>query len=568
MNKKNWPYLLILAGLCFLVYANSLTGAFISDDIPAIIDNPKISSPFYYLAEPTDLINSFCYLTAKNNPLPYHLTSILTHSIATILVFFFLNLFFKRESSLLAACLFAVHPVHTEAVAWISGRTYPVLAIFILIVYLLYHHAAGRMDKKLNTWAYVLCLAIFSYFSVKNFVFYALTPVMLVLSDIIFARWRRNWKLWLPFFIILAIRLIFAKAEISARLSYLGDLRGPVAVSGVNPVNNLVIVLFSHLYLLLWPLKLTLFHEPVNFSPLMVKAGFVALSILLVSLPFIFKKAKELFLAVVIFILFFSPLYSPVSISSMWVAERYLYFPAIALSIFAAFFYEKYLKVFGENRKRGALAIFLVLMLFYGARTVMRNEDWKSPEKFWHKTIEVSPESYSAYNALGLVYQQKAKFTDAITSFKKAAALNGRYALAYANLGNVYSTMGKLDEAVTVYNKALEINPKDTDVYYNLGNTYVGMGKLEDAATYLKKAIEINPQDAQALNNLGLIYIGMGKTEEPATAFKKAISIQPDYGAAYLNLCTFYSRQNKPDLAKEYCDKAAKLGYVPKKLSQ
>ena len=146
MLSKKHIYL-ILAFLCFLVYANSLNNAFISDDIPSIVKNPFISHPWRVWTDLAAFLNSLNYLVSGYNPFSYHLTNIIMHALVTILVFLFLNLFFKVEASFLAACLFAVHPIHTEAVTWISGRGYLINALFILGIYLLYQKATGLLQQ-------------------------------------------------------------------------------------------------------------------------------------------------------------------------------------------------------------------------------------------------------------------------------------------------------------------------------------------------------------------------------------------------------------------------------------
>ncbi|MFH0739379.1 MAG: hypothetical protein V2A59_05940, partial [Candidatus Omnitrophota bacterium] len=79
--------IIILFAACFLVYTNSLDGSFISDDIPAIARNPELTFPWRFWMEPASLLNSLNFLIAGHNPFTYHLTSVLLHSLNTILAF-------------------------------------------------------------------------------------------------------------------------------------------------------------------------------------------------------------------------------------------------------------------------------------------------------------------------------------------------------------------------------------------------------------------------------------------------------------------------------------------------
>ena len=182
MSSTGLRYYLALIGVCFLVYANSLNNAFVFDDISGILENPNIYQPFNHWYEPASLLNSLSYLIGKYNPFPFHLINIVLHALNTILVFLSLRLFFKVESSFISACLFALHPIHTEAVTWISGKSYIILSLFILAPLLLYYNATSTKESKsgLKITSYILSLLIFSYFIINHYGFYFTFPFFLV----------------------------------------------------------------------------------------------------------------------------------------------------------------------------------------------------------------------------------------------------------------------------------------------------------------------------------------------------------------------------------------------------
>lgn len=492
---------LILTALCFLVYANSLNNAFVSDDMPAIVNNPMISGPLHWL-HPVMLLNSLNYLTGGQNPFAYHLTNIILHCIAAILVFKFLNLFFGPMPGLLGAGLFAAHPVNAEAVGWISGRPYILLAIFILSAYFLYNSATGFTGKKnrFNPAHYLLSLLLFAYYLIENLYFYVLFPFFLVLSDFTFGRWRKNWRYWAPFLAILALRLILAKGIISWRISYVAKEAGAAGAAWSNPIYNMAYSLYSHAALLLWPAKLTLYHEPAVISRLTLKCTLVALSGLLILLPFIFKKAKEIFFALGIFILFLSPTYSPVMVA--WLAaERYLYFPSIALCMVFAFLYERY-SIRAEKLKTKSVAVlflFIFIISAFAARAVARNEDWKTPERLWRQTVLASPESPRAHNNMGDAFAQEGNLDAAIGEFKKAIELRPDYADAYHNLANIYQKQGSLEDAARFYKEAIRFNPELFESHFDLGLIYLNSGEIDAAVEHFKKAQELRPEDTDAL---------------------------------------------------------------------
>lgn len=496
---------LILAGLCFLVYANSLNNAFVSDDIPAILQNPLISRPLAYWLNPSLFLNSTDYLIGRTNPFTYHLTNIILHSIATILVFLFLRQFFKTEPSFLASALFAIHPIHTEAVTWISGRPYIVITIFTIITYLLYCQAIQARKRAKNiAWAwYLFSFGIFTYFMIGNFTFYFLVPFLLILSDITTKNSRNNWRWWLPFLAVALFRIILAKALISQRINFVArDLGG---ASWSNPFYNMVYSIFLNFSLLVWPAKLTLYHEPPVISSFLLKVEITLFAILVFALPFIFKKAKEIFLGILLFILFLAPTYSPIMVSWL-VAERYLYLPSITLCIFSAFFYNGYVSKAEKMRKKRAFILFVSIISAYAVRTVARNEDWKDAGRLWRQTVLASPNSPRTHNNMGDAYAQEGNSEGAIREFKKAIELKPNYADAYHNLANIYHRQGNLVEATKLYEQATAFNPELFESHFNLGIIYINKGDFTLAIKHLKAATAIRPDnvDVRAALNFAL----------------------------------------------------------------
>lgn len=369
--------IIILFAACFLVYTNSLDGSFISDDIPAIARNPELTFPWRFWMEPASLLNSLNFLIAGHNPFTYHLTSVLLHSLNTILAFFFLNIFFGLEASFLGALIFAVHPIHTEAVSWISGKPYLILFAFILGNTLLYQRAV-KDAKRSRPIAYLFTLVIFYYMTMRYYTYY-LFPFLLVLLDLTLGRVRRNWRLWLPFFILAAIRFAIIKFELIHRINLLSDGPG-VEPAWNNPILTVAHSLFSNLGLLLWPFKLTLYHEPITASGILLGCEVILLFVLIVSLIPIFKKERILFFALIFFILFISPTLSPIPISWM-IAERYLYLPSLSLSVFSALIYDRCASR-GPGLRNKILFLFVLIMAVYTLRTILRNEDWRDLKDF------------------------------------------------------------------------------------------------------------------------------------------------------------------------------------------
>ena len=458
----------ILAMACLLVYGNSLNNAFVSDDIPAILTNPRIQHTLSCWNEPQSFLNSLIYNISGFKVFPYHLANLILHFINTILVFALLSLFFKTQASFLGALLFAVHPAHAEAVSWISGRGYLTLAFFLLVSYLSYYKSSYQ--GKFKFWFYFLSLGAFSYYLIGSFAFFIPLPFFIILSDIIFNRWRANWKLWVPFLSLAILRIILIGELLPQRIAYVTNYLGSEAIWR-NPIPPFIYSVFSHFRILIWPVRLTFYYEPVVFYPLTIWAGLGMLIIFHFFLPGLFRRSKIVFLGIGMFILFLAPTYSPFPVATV-VAERYAYFPSISLSILAAFFYQVYSEKEGKGMRRWVTVLFIFIIGLCAGRTIIRNADWKDSRSLFKATLNVSPESPSGHNGMGAVYFHDGDIDRAIAEFTRAIELKSNYAMAYCNRGVAYYNKRDLARAISDFSAAIKLKDDYAEAYHSRALAY------------------------------------------------------------------------------------------------
>jgi len=480
----------ILAMACLLVYGNSLNNAFVSDDIPAILNNPRIQLSLSSWSEPQSFLNSLIYNIAGFNTVLYHLASVILHLINTLLVFVLLNLFFKTQASFLGALLFAVHPAHAEAVAWISGRGYLILAFFLLVVYLSYYKSSCQ--EKFKPRFYFLSLGAFSYYLIGSFAFFIPLPFFIILSDIIFNRWRKNWKLWMPFLLLVILRIILIGELLPHRIAYVTNYLGGEAIWR-NPIPPFVYSTFSHLWLLIWPVGLTFYYEPIVFYPLAIWIGFSILAISACFLPYLFKKSKSVLLGIIVFILFLAPTYSPFPVATV-VAERYAYFPSVFLSILAAFFYQEYSEKESKGMRRWVTVLFIFIIGLYAGRTIIRNSDWKDSRSLFKATLNVSSESPSGHNGMAAVYFHDGDLDRAIAEFTRAIELKADYAMAYCNRGVAYYNKGDLARAISDFSAAIKLKADYAEAYHSRAVAYFSSREYDKSREDVRKLEELGCQ--------------------------------------------------------------------------
>jgi len=152
--RRNWKIFAFLGFLVVAVYWNSLGNDFLSDDIPIIRDNPEIRQLdiqknlglwlLYFRAFTVTLTYKFFGL----NPVFYRLPSVVLHLGSTWLIFILLGLFFETPLPFFVAGIFAVHPILTEAITWISGAPYSNSTFFLLLSLLLYLTSNKKFSLK------------------------------------------------------------------------------------------------------------------------------------------------------------------------------------------------------------------------------------------------------------------------------------------------------------------------------------------------------------------------------------------------------------------------------------
>lgn len=500
--RENRVALAFLAALVLAVYANSFGNGFVSDDINGFAKNPDVGKFSLISASPLHFslpafFQFIAYHIGGMHPLTFRAVNILFHLGNATLIYILLSLSMDKRIAIIAAAIFAVHPIHIEAVSWISGSPYSISAFFFLLSFLFYLFSESA--KKYFPYSVIFfVLSIFA--SEKAMALF----LVFALYEFTFGSLKQNWKRILPFFSISIFLIILYVSKIGSRVSDVGSMSYQQGGGGMyNSFVQIPVAVGTYLKLILWPAKLTLYQTEMSFS----RGQYVVL--LLIFLSFLgalfwsWRKNKDVFFWLAFFPVTLLPTLTPFKISWL-VAERYVYLGTLGIIVVAALALSKILK-FGENGKMAGYFLLILIVGMLSARTIIRNKDWKSEDTLWIATAQVAPSGQQIHNNLGDVYARQGDMQKAIEEFKTAIAINPNYADAYHNLGNTYQTMGQLDAAVENYQTALSINPNLWQSYQNLAAIYFNAGQFDLAEENIKKALEVNPGDQNIQNALKYI---------------------------------------------------------------
>ncbi len=503
----------------------------------------------------------------NGNPFGFHLTVLLFHLGSTLLVFL-LSLHLLRDHpqqtwvSVVSSSIFAVHPIHTENVAWMAGRSDTIPAFLMLLSMLCY---AKYLEKRGEGFTNFHLLALSSLCLFLALLSKEVAISLLFLLPLYNHLTRRTQPAHgtqplkirfatylLPFIAFLAYYLM--------RLTVLGSVMGGaswVDRSEEGFFLDTLMVFGFYLKKLLWPFDLQTFipEIPNSSSHLVLSLLLLSFSILLFGWAY-WKNQPVISFSIAWVFITLSPsiLVAFTSVSKTPLAERYLYIPSFGFALLAGLLLVKLFELFpirdGILRPlRSAIGILVIgAILGIGTWvTLNRNRVWNNNIAFWtdavHKTSEYGLPHYN----LGQAYVSAGRLDEAAEEFKLAIQLkyqNFGKSLASTSLGEIYRGRRQYDLAEQAHLNAIRFKPTNYYPYYYLGILYIDRAdsmtnqdkqkreNLQKAVFYLKQSIDTNPFFPEGHYDLGRAYRRLGDQDEANKHLERVIEISPNPSSA------------------------------------
>jgi tetratricopeptide (TPR) repeat protein len=576
LNQVNqaWLLPLSLVVIILLLFSNSLGREFIWDDAALIQQNYLIQDldnlpqlfirDFWAFAEEEGKghdryrpLISLSYLIDLrlwgDRPPYYHVTNLLFHIFSSVLVYFILRAIFeKRWPAWLGALLFAIHPIHTESVSWISGRTDVICGFFFFLALFLYLSA-----RKGGRWTHAAGSLVAFLLALLSKEMAVTLPLVIALYNLCFDESPQGERWWddlrarlgqaavesLPYLVVLVlyltIRLQVLGFVIESTDKMAGSLQNFSSLQGLGAMLLLsakIVALDLRLLVLPFPLNA---HRLVsdlesNFGPtvwlsLLIVVAVLALSILVLRRAPAYAFASLFFFATIL------PVSGVLSIGD-FVSERFLYVPSLAVCLAAALL----CTALWQRRRTWGLVLSLLIVLPWATLTYRRNADWRDGLTFWSQTVAASPRSTIAHNHLGLEFWYREQYEQAIAQFEQVLQLDEENQNAYNNLAGVYFSQERYQEAEAHYRQAIALAPQNALFHFNLGVVYERLDDPEKAVTAYQEALALNPRLAAAYHNLGLLHSRMGRWAEATFYLERVLDIEPTSAAAHNSLGLIY----------------------------
>jgi tetratricopeptide (TPR) repeat protein len=546
-----------LVACATLPYLNILFNGFVYDDDNQVLKNPYIRS-FRYLKEIfTTNVWSFkgvavsnyyrpmmtlgylvCYKLFGMRAYGFHLVSLLLHVLVVCLVFMLTErLTGDRVWAFVAGALFALHPIHTESVAWVAAVTDLELTVFYLLTFGLFLAVArpggGRSERTLAAMGLAFILALLSKEQ-------AMTLPALATVYEHFYREDRSETSFSQKLARYGVLWLVGVAYVLYRIQFLGALAPAEKFRQGTPqqiVLSAIALVAQYVWKLLWPVRLCafyVFHPSTSpFDP-RVLAGLLAL-LAFAALFLACWRSRERNVRFASFgIVWYFATLAPV-LNAHWVGEnvfteRYLYLPSVGVAWLVGLGASKlWSRAATRPAQRRALVLAGVTVgALFAARIVTRNRDWNNDKVLFTRTLDLSPDAYQVLNALGGVYWREGDLDKAESMWRGVLARKPDNSEAFNNLGLLASQRHQYAEAKRFFQRAMEVKPNLADPHLNMGDTYLKMGLLGPAELQLRAAIAISPIDAPAHNRLGQLLFATGRPKEAEEQFRASVRSTPN----------------------------------------
>jgi tetratricopeptide (TPR) repeat protein len=489
-------------------------------------------------------------------PWGHHLTNILLHAAAAILLFLALRkLTDDLWPSLLVAAVFAVHPLRVESVAWVSERKDVLSGVFFMLTLWAYARYARGNGSPLFWYIMVVVLFALGLMCKPTLV---TVPFVLLLLDY----WplgrskpsasygRRTTRYTWPWLVVEKLPL-FALSAASCLATLLAQkqaldasLKPPLG----ERVGNALVSYAVYLGQMIWPARLAVLYPYPEGNPKVSHVILALLLLMIISTGFFLWRRKYPFLLTgwLWYLGMLVPMIGIVQVGSQVRADRYTYLPQIGLYLLVAWGAMELFHQWRRSRVILASAGLLIITALI-TRSYFQTSYWQDTETLWKHATATTSNNYIASTNLAEALFQSGRFDEAIAECQKALKIKPDLAAAHNDLGaalvenqrggdGARRQNGAVDEAIFHYRRALQIKPDFAQAHSNLGTALLLKGQVDEAIAHYQKALEIDPNFAEARYSLGNAFLAEGKYSESIADYEAALRIRPDYFEAHYNL--------------------------------
>jgi tetratricopeptide (TPR) repeat protein len=552
--------LALLLALTAVVFSPVLLADFIRlDDHSHLFNNPHLhrrsldgllsfwSKPFFNLYIPITY-SAWWLLTmvgglSRQSAWLFHALNLTIHLVNAGLVFLLLRTLMRVRQepasqgtdkvALLAAFVFALHPVQVESVAWVSELKGVLSMMFGLLGLLSYF----RSEKRVMPGVFFLAAMLAKPSAI------VFPGVAFLLNRVLLGKSLRPSALMPAIYGVLLLPFVFwTKAlQPDLNLDFVPTFWQRLVVAAD------AFAFYLRKVLLPYPLVVDYGRSPksildqlpvwqIALSALLLLAG---LALLVKALLRPRRSPTEAWPSLVlcgwsIFLLSIAPVLGLIPFGFQQfstVADHYLYVPLLGISLVVAGLL---------LRLRGSVhaprVVMAVVALFAGLSFVQARH-WRSTETLFTRTLQTNPRSYLGAFSIGDEYLRGERRPEiSLPWFQKSLAINPDYLEPQISLGMAWVQTGNIDAAIDHYNAVIARNPSTVgtrarsvaSLHNNLGMLLLQAGREDEAIEHFRTAIQIHPRSLNAHLNLGNLAMAKGRYRDAIAEFEKALELNPN----------------------------------------
>ena len=550
-----WLLVLLLAVLVVLAYSNTLHSPFTYDDYNDILENAsvrhlwplweviRVSGQGFMTRPIANLTFALDYALRGPEPFWFHCTNLLIHLGAALALLGLVRRTLLRPVlqgrfadtaptlALVIAGLWALHPVDTEAVSYITQRYESLASLFMLLT--LYALVRSVESPRRRLWEGLTALACLGALGSKEIA--VSLPLLVWLYDRTFlaGSFREAWRARRPLYLTLLLDwALFAYVQTH-------PIHRAFAGFGIGTpwwryALNQPDVILHYLRLAVWPHPLVFdyFWQPVMLWRHLLP-GIVGVGALLAFTAWALVKRPVLAFLPACFFAILGPTSSFMPILDL-ATEYRMYLPlatviaALVLGFHALWFWAQGAAPPARGRFRLALAGGLTLVITtLGSMTYLRNEDYRDPMDLWRSVTLTEPYNPRGHNNYGFTLAQAGYLPQALHEYQIAVTQAPRMAMFHSNYGLTLGRTGQYQKALEQLRMAVQLDPNTSNYITNMGLVLFLKGSLVNAAVCFETARKVNPKDDLALSGLASVMQVEGKSAKALDYIQKAINLNP-----------------------------------------
>ena len=485
----------------------------------------------------------------------HHFTNVFLHTIAAVLLFFWLrNIAGKGQSgsdwsSAFVTALFAIHPLRVESVAWIAERKDVLSAVFFFLTLAAYvRYTRARSFSRYLTMSILFACGLMSKPMLVT------TPVVLLLLDYwpLNRAQKFNAKIWRDLMVeklpllglslgssIVAFALQVQSTESVGQLPFGWRLQ------------NALVTYVTYIWQMFWPANLAVFYPHPDDHLALWQVALSALFLIAITWVVFALRRNRPYLLVgwLWYLIMLLPVIGIVEVGLQGHADRYTYLPQVGLYIALTWFAADVSRSI-PHRKEILATVGVCIVIVFSLCAWRQTTYWKNSETLWTRAFAATTDNDVALTNFGMSLMERGQLDEALSYFQRALAVRSRsehrhynlsLALIHDSVGNVLARKGRLDEAIGHFRQAIEFRPDYPDAHYNLGTLLFRMHDLDGAIAEWRTTLSLHPNDPGTNANLGNALVQKGLLREAATHYEVALRSEPDAPVALNNLAWLLS---------------------------